>query len=161
MNCKDAAGLRKLCERHFHNVFIFSMNDEVVHTGYHKMAHYVFAVGASRKAMFGAFAGTIVGLFFMPAMLTIAAVVFPRVLNPRNFQTRGDVAIVDRDRAIDLDALGVHRGAQQRHPVLAARFGQLGRGLQAVGDDQAGQLRALEHGGQFAARLFCFLISRL
>ena len=28
----------------FHTVFMFSMNDEVVHTGYHKMAHYILAV---------------------------------------------------------------------------------------------------------------------
>jgi len=27
-------------ERHFHNVLIFSMNDEVVHTGFYPMAHY-------------------------------------------------------------------------------------------------------------------------
>jgi len=30
-------------------VFMFSMNDEVVHTGHHKMAHYVFAVGANKR----------------------------------------------------------------------------------------------------------------
>ncbi|CAA7613597.1 hypothetical protein MCP1_120075 [Candidatus Terasakiella magnetica] len=30
--------------RHFRHVLMFSMNDEVVHTGHHKMAHYIFAV---------------------------------------------------------------------------------------------------------------------
>jgi len=34
----------------FHNVFIFSMNDEVVHTGFHKMANYVFAIGAGKRS---------------------------------------------------------------------------------------------------------------
>ena len=49
VNCKSAPDLKKLMEIYFHNVFMFSMNDEVVHTGYHKMAHYVFAVCAGRK----------------------------------------------------------------------------------------------------------------
>lgn len=44
VNCKSAPNLKSLMETYFHNVFIFSMNDEVVHTGYHKMAHYVFAL---------------------------------------------------------------------------------------------------------------------
>ncbi|MBH72749.1 MAG: methyltransferase type 11 [Rhodospirillaceae bacterium] len=31
-------------ENHFSNVFLFSMNDEVVHTGFDKMAHYLIAL---------------------------------------------------------------------------------------------------------------------
>ena len=31
-------------ERYFRNVFLMSMNDEMVHTGYNKMAHYLMAV---------------------------------------------------------------------------------------------------------------------
>lgn len=49
VNCKSAPDLKALLQEYFHNVFIFSMNDEVVHTGYHKMAHYVFAVAAGKK----------------------------------------------------------------------------------------------------------------
>lgn len=49
VNCKTMPELRELMHIYFHNVFIFSMNDEVVHTGYHKMAHYVWAVGAGKK----------------------------------------------------------------------------------------------------------------
>ena len=49
MNCKSGPELKDLMEDHFHNVFIFSMNDEVVHTGHHKMAHYLFAVCAGKK----------------------------------------------------------------------------------------------------------------
>jgi 2-polyprenyl-3-methyl-5-hydroxy-6-metoxy-1,4-benzoquinol methylase len=48
INCKSAPDLKSLMLEYFHNVFVFSMNDEVVHTGFHKMANYVFAVGAGR-----------------------------------------------------------------------------------------------------------------
>jgi len=36
-------------ENYFHTVLMFSMNDEVVHTGYHKMAQYLFAVCCDQK----------------------------------------------------------------------------------------------------------------
>ena len=49
VNCKDAPGMRATMSRHFHNVFIFSMNDEVVHTGYHPMAHYLWALCCHKK----------------------------------------------------------------------------------------------------------------
>jgi hypothetical protein len=32
----------------FHHVFIFSMNDEVVHTGFYPMAHYLLALGCGK-----------------------------------------------------------------------------------------------------------------
>lgn len=50
VNCKTAPDLKKLLHHYFHTVFIFSMNDEVVHTGYHKMAHYIFAICADRAS---------------------------------------------------------------------------------------------------------------
>jgi 2-polyprenyl-3-methyl-5-hydroxy-6-metoxy-1,4-benzoquinol methylase len=49
VNCKTGATLKELLSRFFHNVFIFSMNDEVVHTGYHPMAHYLFGIACSRR----------------------------------------------------------------------------------------------------------------
>ena len=49
INCKSAPELKALLQEFFHNVFIFCMNDEVVHTGFHKMAHYVFALGCTRR----------------------------------------------------------------------------------------------------------------
>ncbi|MDH5677023.1 MAG: class I SAM-dependent methyltransferase [Nitrospinota bacterium] len=49
INCKSLPELKQLMESFFHNVFMFSMNDEVVHTGYYPMAHYLFAVGAGKK----------------------------------------------------------------------------------------------------------------
>lgn len=44
VNCKDGKGLTELLSRYFVHVFVFSMNDEVVHTGYHAMAHYLMAL---------------------------------------------------------------------------------------------------------------------
>jgi len=49
VNCKDAAGLKELAGRFFHNVFLFSMNDEVVHTGFYPMAHYLIALCAGTR----------------------------------------------------------------------------------------------------------------
>ena len=37
----------------------------------------------------------IIGLLVLPMFLGVAAIVFPRLLNPRNFKTAGEVAIVD------------------------------------------------------------------
>lgn len=51
VNCKDHAELRELMLNHFYNVFLFSMNDEVVHTGFYPMAHYLFAIGVGPKGL--------------------------------------------------------------------------------------------------------------
>jgi 2-polyprenyl-3-methyl-5-hydroxy-6-metoxy-1,4-benzoquinol methylase len=48
VNCKDAPGMRALLGRFFGNVFVFSMNDEVVHTGFSPMAHYIIGLGCGR-----------------------------------------------------------------------------------------------------------------
>lgn len=40
--------LREMMEKYFYHVFMFSMNDEVVHTGFGAMAHYIFAVGVEK-----------------------------------------------------------------------------------------------------------------
>ena len=44
VNCKTGKDLKSLCEKYFHNVFLFSMNDEIVHTGFEKMAHYLLVL---------------------------------------------------------------------------------------------------------------------
>jgi hypothetical protein len=49
VNCKDGKVYKSVMERFFDNVFLFSMNDEVVHTGYHPMAHYLFAICVGPK----------------------------------------------------------------------------------------------------------------
>ncbi|MEW5984297.1 MAG: class I SAM-dependent methyltransferase [Acidobacteriota bacterium] len=49
INLKSMASLRELMERYFENVFMFGMNDEVVHTGYAPMCQYIWSVGAGKK----------------------------------------------------------------------------------------------------------------
>ena len=49
VNCKSGKALKAMMERFFHNVFLFSMNDEVVHTGFSPMAHYLIAVGSMKR----------------------------------------------------------------------------------------------------------------
>jgi len=49
INLFDAERLKKLLLKKFNNVFIFGMNDEVVHTGYYPMCHYLFALACNRK----------------------------------------------------------------------------------------------------------------
>lgn len=49
VNCKSMPDFKQLMQGFFHNVFMFGMNDEVVHTGYHKMAHYLFALACEAK----------------------------------------------------------------------------------------------------------------
>lgn len=49
VNCKTGSDLKATLARHYHNVFLFSMNDEVVHTGFSKMAHYLWAVACSPR----------------------------------------------------------------------------------------------------------------
>src|SRR5659263_224137 len=44
INCKDHQELKNLMLRFFHNVIIFSMNDEVVHNGFYPMSHYLLAL---------------------------------------------------------------------------------------------------------------------
>lgn len=50
VNCKTGAALKATLQRHFTNVFLFSMNDEVVHTGFSPMAHYLFVLGCGPRA---------------------------------------------------------------------------------------------------------------
>jgi cyclopropane fatty-acyl-phospholipid synthase-like methyltransferase len=49
VNCKDHEELRGLMNEFFHNTFMFSMNDEVVHTGFGPMAHYLIALCVAPK----------------------------------------------------------------------------------------------------------------
>ena len=50
VNCKSGDDFKRTLERHFHSVFVFSMNDEVVHTGHYPMANYLLGVACHRKA---------------------------------------------------------------------------------------------------------------
>jgi 2-polyprenyl-3-methyl-5-hydroxy-6-metoxy-1,4-benzoquinol methylase len=44
VNLFDPDRFTETLERHFSHVFLFSMNDEMVHTGFSKMAHYLMAL---------------------------------------------------------------------------------------------------------------------
>ena len=48
-NCKNKKDLRKIMLNYFNFVFSFSMNDEVLHTGYDKMSHYNLVVCCGKK----------------------------------------------------------------------------------------------------------------
>ena len=50
VNCKSGDDMRQTFRQHFDNVLLFSMNDEIVHTGFEKMAHYLFAVCIGKKS---------------------------------------------------------------------------------------------------------------
>jgi hypothetical protein len=48
-NCKSGQELKVLFEQYFSRVFVFSMNDEVVHTGFYPMAQYLFVMCTAPK----------------------------------------------------------------------------------------------------------------
>lgn len=54
VNCKSGNELKTFLSDYFRNVFILSMNDEVVHTGFSPMAHYLFAICNDPKSNSGA-----------------------------------------------------------------------------------------------------------
>ncbi|MDD5428808.1 MAG: class I SAM-dependent methyltransferase [Candidatus Omnitrophica bacterium] len=49
VNLYDAGRLDALLRRYFDNVFIFGANDEVVHTGFNPMCHYLIALACTPK----------------------------------------------------------------------------------------------------------------
>lgn len=49
INLHSHKTLSLLLSRHFRNIFLFSMNDEVVHTGFFPMSHYLFGVGVGLR----------------------------------------------------------------------------------------------------------------
>lgn len=49
VNLFSAKALKVLMGKYFKNVFIFSMNDEVMHTGFYPMSHYLFALACGKK----------------------------------------------------------------------------------------------------------------
>ena len=50
INCKTEDQLRSSLARHFDNVFLFGMNDEVLHTGYGPMCHYRLALACMPRS---------------------------------------------------------------------------------------------------------------
>lgn len=54
VNLFDGNHMTRAMKRVFHNVFLFGLNDEVVHTGFTPMCHYLMAVGCNPKRSGGA-----------------------------------------------------------------------------------------------------------
>ncbi|MCH9627855.1 MAG: hypothetical protein S4CHLAM2_15020 [Chlamydiales bacterium] len=49
INLKSQKTLKELNEQYFKHVFMFGMNDEVVHTGYGPMSHYIWSMGVEKR----------------------------------------------------------------------------------------------------------------
>lgn len=49
VNCKTGPALRTMLYEFFYNVFLFSMNDEVVHTGFSPMAQYLLVLCCEKR----------------------------------------------------------------------------------------------------------------
>jgi len=49
VNCKTGQDLKKLINKYFDHAFLFGMNDEVLHTGFAPMCHYLFVLGTGNK----------------------------------------------------------------------------------------------------------------
>ncbi|OGV37077.1 MAG: hypothetical protein A2X48_04505 [Lentisphaerae bacterium GWF2_49_21] len=49
VNLKSHKSLRSDLEKYYYNVFMFSMNDEIVHTGFAPMSHYIFGMGVGKR----------------------------------------------------------------------------------------------------------------
>ena len=49
INLKDHKSLKSIGDKYFHNSFLFGMNDEVVHTGFPQMAHFLWLLCVGPK----------------------------------------------------------------------------------------------------------------
>jgi len=49
INMKSYDTLKELMSKYFYNVFMFGMNDEVVHTGHPGMCHYLWSIGSCKR----------------------------------------------------------------------------------------------------------------
>lgn len=49
INLKSMKDLKELTNKYFKHVFMFGMNDEVLHVGYAPMCHYIWSIGAEKR----------------------------------------------------------------------------------------------------------------
>jgi 2-polyprenyl-3-methyl-5-hydroxy-6-metoxy-1,4-benzoquinol methylase len=49
INCKKGSELKNLLGEYFEHTFLFGMNDEVLHTGFSPMCHYLFVLATGKK----------------------------------------------------------------------------------------------------------------
>lgn len=52
INLKSYDSLRELTKKYCENVFMFSMNDETIHTGFGPMSHYIWSIGSGIKRQY-------------------------------------------------------------------------------------------------------------
>jgi len=50
VNCKSKKELKKFLLKYFNNVFAFSMNDEIIHTGFDSLSSYLLCICSNKKA---------------------------------------------------------------------------------------------------------------
>ena len=77
----------------------------------------------------------IIGLLFMPLMIGVAAIVFPRLLNPRSFKTQGEVAVIDPSGHAMGDirtAFSPERVAQRREEQARIVLNQVPEAVQTI-----------------------------
>jgi ABC-2 type transport system permease protein len=87
----------------------------------------------------------IIGLLFMPAMIGTAVIVFPRLLNPRSFRTRGEIVVIDRSgRAMnDVKAAFLpERVAERREATARQVLNQAPAAVQQVAGRGSAQMAA-------------------
>jgi len=51
INCKSGKDLQAVVGKHFEHTFLFGMNDEVLHTGFSPMCHYLFVLAVSPREL--------------------------------------------------------------------------------------------------------------
>ena len=49
VNCKSGTDWKNLLDKYFEHTFLFGMNDEVLHTGFSPMCHYLFVLATGNK----------------------------------------------------------------------------------------------------------------
>lgn len=49
VNCQSGEGLKSNLQNYFENVLVLSFNDEILHTGYYPMSHYLLAICFDKK----------------------------------------------------------------------------------------------------------------
>ena len=77
----------------------------------------------------------IIGLLFMPMMIGTAAIIFPRLLNPRSFKTQGEVAVIDPSGHAMADiraAFSPERVAQRREDQARVVLNQAPEAVQQI-----------------------------
>jgi ABC-type Na+ efflux pump permease subunit len=85
----------------------------------------------------------IIGLLIMPIVFAALGIIFPRLLNPRNFQTRGEVAVIDPSGHAIADirtAFSPDRVAERREEQARLILGQAPAVVQQLAGGRSSQV---------------------